>query len=290
MLKILKLLLSLLLVWPVHAQLSRFDNLQPPPHRPDEFSVSLREYGDLEGQRLHFSCPDDGSPRPLFVSRAEFRADSLFRSSESYLGAYALGRGYCFAAVQLRVNAKADEALADIVAALRFLTENADEIGYDPDRIVLAAGGFSAGPVALIGTDPQYLRAAGLDFDVLRGVILLEPDGLDVEGRAAQDRRLQSIYFPDYYGEDRATWSRYSATEHLAPPNAPDFFLLGRDGRITYAAIAQDFARRLDDAGVRNEYHQIARLRELGSEERISDDPEDPTNAFGAFLDRAAGR
>ncbi|MCA1749959.1 MAG: hypothetical protein LC634_10715, partial [Sphingomonadales bacterium] len=69
-----------------------------------------------------------------------------------------------------------------------------------------------------------------------------------------------------------------------------DFYLLGREGKVTFIDVARDFARRLDDAGVPHQFHRLPRLRSLGSEERLSDDPEDPTNALGAFLDRAAVR
>ncbi|MFN2259593.1 MAG: alpha/beta hydrolase, partial [Parasphingopyxis sp.] len=197
----LTLLLSSLLVWPAQAQLSRFENIDPPPHMPDDYVIDFREYGDETRQTLTYSCSASEEPRPLLVYLDEgYWADGQDASEDDYLAPYALDRGYCHVDVRTRQNAKVDEALEDIVAALFYMRENVEEIGHDPTRIVLVGRGSAATIAALIGTDPRYLRSGGFDFDILRGVILLEPEALDIGARAAASRRLRESYFPEFYG------------------------------------------------------------------------------------------
>lgn len=283
--------ISLFVATTAQAQLSQFDFQGPPPHMPDDVETHYREYGDDTAQHLTFSCPDDEAPRPLIAKLStDFWEDGQDQHADGYLAPYGLDHGYCYADINVRYDADIDEALADIVAALEYMRENVDEIGHDPERFLLVGRGNGAAVAALIATDPQYLQSSEIGFDALRGVILIEPDALDIDARAAQSRRLRDSYFPDFYGDDPARWDRYSAASHLEPPNAPEFFLVGRDGKPTYIDVARSFGRMLDEAGVPNAVYLLGRRRSLGSEERLSGDPADPTNALGAFLLRVDGR
>lgn len=275
---------------PSWSQISRFDNSnRPPPHAPNSYDVDRREYGDETGQGLLFSCPESDRPRPLFLQfETASWEDGLYSNGDGYLPPFVMEQGYCYANVGGRYGEQVDETLADFFAALSYLRENADELRHDPDRIVLSARGNGASLVALLSTAPEYFLASGIDFSVIRGVVLIEPDALDVEARAEQSRRLRNNYFPDFFGEDRSRWGDYSATAHLTPPNAPRFFLVGRSNRPTYADIAAEFARELDRHGIENEMVRLRRFRELGSPQRLTDDPEEPTNMLAEFLERAA--
>lgn len=63
------------------------------------------------------------------------------------------------------------EHVKDIAASFKWLYENAEEYGYDKDKIFV--GGFSSGAhlAALIGLDDSYLKEVGLSKDVIRGMI-----------------------------------------------------------------------------------------------------------------------
>ena len=90
----------------------------------------------------------------------------------------------------------ADQA-QDVAMAVAWLKANAAAHGGDPGRIFVmghSAGGHLA---ALIGVDPFYLEAQGLNLSDLAGVILL--DG------AAYDAALQADYLKSVYGSENAS-------------------------------------------------------------------------------------
>lgn len=66
---------------------------------------------------------------------------------------------------------KYPEHVKDIAASFKWLYENAENHGYDKDKIFI--GGFSSGAhlAALIGLDETYLKEVGLSKNVIKGLI-----------------------------------------------------------------------------------------------------------------------
>jgi acetyl esterase/lipase len=79
-----------------------------------------------------------------------------------------------------------------------------------------SSGGHLA---ALIGTDPQYLRRAGLDISSVAGVILLDGAGL-VPPTGVDATRRRGPFGSE---EERQAMA---PVNHVALPNAPSFVML----------------------------------------------------------------
>lgn len=61
--------------------------------------------------------------------------------------------------------------IEDLAAAFHWLKQQADEYGYDADRIIV--GGFSSGAhlAALLGSDPSYLKSYGYSTTDIKAII-----------------------------------------------------------------------------------------------------------------------
>lgn len=72
------------------------------------------------------------------------------------------------------------EQATDIAAALKWVHDNIRDHKGDPGNVFLM--GYSAGAhlVALVGSDPSYLRTHGLEPSFLRGVISLDVNAYDI--------------------------------------------------------------------------------------------------------------
>ena len=79
--------------------------------------------------------------------------------------------------------------------------------------------------MALVGTDPQYLAAAGMALSDLRGIIALDGAGYDVARQMVDSGRLMRATYLAAFGTDAARQRQLSPTLQAAAPNAPAFLL-----------------------------------------------------------------
>ena len=113
-----------------------------------------------------------------------------------------------------------------MASALKALLDRAGQLGIDRSRVVITGHSAGAHLVALVGTDEQYLRGAGLSFADLDGVIPNDGAAYDV----AMQLRLAGPKMKDTYtqafGTDPARQKALSPTHHARSPNAPAFLLI----------------------------------------------------------------
>lgn len=136
--------------------------------------------------------------------------------------------GYAFASINypLVPDAKVEEQAADVAASVAYLRKNAARLGFDPDRIVLMGHSAGAHLVALVGTDPQYLRAAGLDFSAVKGVVPLDGAAYDVPSQMVEGEKIMNSTYVQAFGTDPARQKTLSPYWHADGPNAPRFLIL----------------------------------------------------------------
>jgi acetyl esterase len=144
----------------------------------------------------------------------------------------------------------------DIVASLRWVRDHADQLGIDPD--VITAGGSSAGAnlatAAVLAAPDLALRALILDVPALdlRPGAAVKPADLGPEydelmtATAAHFEPAVAQYLPD---ADDALSPLASPVLAEDPSVFPETHLLTAEVDILRPA-AEDFARRLDAAGV----------------------------------------
>ena len=162
------------------------------------------------------------------------------------------------------------EQATDIAAAVRWVHDNIQRYGGNPDRLVLL--GFSAGAhlAALVGTDDAYLKNENLTLSVLSGVISLDVSAYDIpraireapsQGVPVSPVALTRVFSPDRNAQEAA-----SPVYHVEPGrHFPPFLIIyagifdtNPEGvfRQTLSKVQSEaFAERLRATGSRAEVY-----------------------------------
>ncbi|MES2698457.1 MAG: alpha/beta hydrolase [Pseudomonadota bacterium] len=137
-------------------------------------------------------------------------------------------QGYAVASIDYRLvpDATVEQQGADVANAVAYLRTNAARLGFDRSRIALVGHSAGAHLVSLVGTDPQYFRAAGLSLDHVRGIVPLDGAAYDVADQMDENARLMGDTYEQAFGTDPARQRALSPTLHAAAPNAPAFLIL----------------------------------------------------------------
>jgi arylformamidase len=215
--------------------------LLPPPAQARKITVA---YGpDGQAQSLDLYRPDGAAPAKLVVFVHGGGWTKGNKAGGWHIAKPLAEAGYAVASINYRMLDQAtlpDEA-ADVATATAFLLAHARDYGIDPTRYALA--GHSAGGhlVALVGTDPSYARAAGLDLSRLAAVITL--DGVfDIRRARARNPVITT---------DRTFRWQMSPTAHAGEVTGhPLFCLIHEDLAARFGDDAHEFATALKSHGV----------------------------------------
>jgi len=207
-------------------------------------------YGSDPLQALDLWVPAGAKSAPLvlFVHGGGWKRGSKDNAGSRSLPGHLTTQGYAYASINYRLvpAATVEQQAADVAAALAYLLERADELGIDRSRVVLTGHSAGAHLVALVGTDEQYLRAAGLSFADIDGVMPNDGAAYDVPTQMAQAGRFMAKTYEQAFGTDVARQQALSPTLHAAAPNAPAFLLIHvqrPDGVAQNKALAEALRR-----------------------------------------------
>lgn len=207
-------------------------------------------YGSDPLQALDLWVPHGAKQAPLvlFVHGGGWKRGSKETAGSRTLPGHLTAQGYAFASINYRLvpDATVEQQAADVAASLAYLLEKADSLGIDRSRVVLTGHSAGAHLVALVGTDERYLRAVGLSFADIDGVMPNDGAAYDVPTQMAQGGRFMAGTYEDAFGTDPARQKALSPTLHAAAPNAPAFLLLHvqRDDGVAQAnALAEALKR-----------------------------------------------
>lgn len=207
-------------------------------------------YGSDPLQALNLWVPANAQPAPLvlFVHGGGWKRGSKDNAGSRAMPGHMLAQGYAFASIDYRLvpAATVEQQAADVAASLAHLLERADELGIDPSRVVLTGHSAGAHLVALVGTDEQYLRGAGISFADIDGVMPNDGAAYDVPAQMAQARGRGAGIYADAFSTDSARQQALSPITHAADPNAPAFLLLHvqRGGAVTQAKALAEALKR----------------------------------------------
>lgn len=189
-------------------------------------------YGRDKLQTLDFHAAQNGrGPAPLimFVHGGGWARGSKDNATGKEMAPHFTGEGYNFATINYRLvpDATVEQQAQDVANALKALLDRSAQLGIDRSRVVLAGHSAGAHLVALVGTDPRYLRAAGLSERDIAGVIPIDGAAYDVpeQMEAARGPWLGNM-FGNAFGKDPARQRELSPTLQAAKPNAPAFLIL----------------------------------------------------------------
>lgn len=187
-------------------------------------------YGSDPLQALDLWVPAGAKSAPLvmFVHGGGWKRGSKDSARSQTLPAHLTAQGYAFASIDYRLvpAATVEQQAADVAAALAHLLRQADSLGIDRSRVVITGHSAGAHLVALVGTDERYLRAAGLSFADIDGVMPNDGAAYDVPTQMAQAGRFMGRTYDQAFGTDPERQQALSPTFHAAAPNAPAFLLL----------------------------------------------------------------
>lgn len=202
-------------------------------------------YGsDRLQQALYWPAARADAPLVVFVHGGAWARGDMRMMEGSDKLEHWQSLGYAVASVNYRLvpDATVFQQAEDVASALAYLHDNAGRLGFDAERIALTGHSAGAHLVALVGTDPRYLRSAGLDLSDLRGVLPLDGAAYDVARQVEQSGRLMEGRYDRAFGDDPAEHRALSPTLHAAAPNAPEFLILHvqrRDGREQSEALGE---------------------------------------------------
>ncbi len=204
------------------------DNREKIPQPPGKQALS---YGPDKLQVLDYWPAQSGNKRaPLvvFVHGGGWKRGSKDNAAGNYKAPHYTGEGYAYAAINYRLvpdNTVEDEA-ADVARSVKYLIDHAAQLGFDPNRIVLMGHSAGAHLVALVGSDEQYLRATGLSFASIDGVIPIDGACYDVTRQIKEGGNFMQDTYLEAFGEDPVRQKALSPVFHAEAPNAPSFLLL----------------------------------------------------------------
>ncbi|MGB5078391.1 MAG: alpha/beta hydrolase [Sphingorhabdus sp.] len=206
-------------------------------------------YGTENLQKLDFwNGSKPNAPLVIFVHGGGWKRGDKRNATGSTKVAHYRSAGYAFASINYRLvpDATVEQQAADVADAIAYLHGNARTLGVDPKRMVLMGHSAGAHLSALVGSDPRYLHAAGLDLSVLAGVVPLDGAAYDVPGQLTEGAPFMKDTYVQAFGTDPERQKALSPYWHAAAPNAPAFLILHvdrADGARQSAALA-DVLRR----------------------------------------------
>ncbi|GAO40155.1 hypothetical protein SCH01S_44_00160 [Sphingomonas changbaiensis NBRC 104936] len=150
------------------------------------------------------------------------RAGSAGAQADHFTGA-----GYAYATLGYRFvpDVSVEQQLADVAQGIALLRR---QKGVDADDIVLLGHSSGGHLAALIGADPAWLDKAGVPFEALKAVVLLDPAAIDIPPIMEAGRGIGTVarYYAPAFGDDPARQAALSPLRHAEAPNAAAWLML----------------------------------------------------------------
>ncbi|MEM1323752.1 MAG: alpha/beta hydrolase [Bacteroidota bacterium] len=215
-------------------------------------------------QRLHLLVPEGIERPPLFIWVGGGAWSFVDRHMELDLARKFAREGFAVAAVGHRLSqgtfrdlgrtsgVKHPAHIEDLAAALRWLYDQAGKYGYDAQNIFV--GGFSSGAhlSALLGMDERYLKAQGLSFANLRGLLPIAGtyDIVDYHQVFAKHenparRPLADTHVKDVFGAGEADFRAASPVTYLDQLTLP-MLLVSENGLYNYTQLFEERLLEID--------------------------------------------
>lgn len=242
-------------------------------------------YGPEQRQYLELFTKERAGRAPLvvYLHGGGWSAGSPRAGSGGAQAEFFTSRGFAYATVGYRYVpvVAVEEQLADVARAIAYLK---NQPAVDARRIILVGHSSGAHMAALLGTDPSHFKAARLDFQAIRGVVLLDPAVLDVAPIMAAGGPTVDRYFRPAFGADPARWSILSPLKQAEVPNAPGWLILHDSNNLLAGAQGGDLAASLAAAGARAAVLPVAGTTHVRLNDEIGRAGDPASEAIAAFL------
>lgn len=234
------------------------------------------------------------APLVIFVHGGGWSRGSKDNATGRWKAVHYPEQGYAFASINYRLvpSVTVEQEAQDVANALKALFDRAQALGIDKRRVVLMGHSAGAHLVALVGTDERYLRAAGLSFADLAGVIPIDGAGYDVPAQMADAGGFLKPMYQQAFSTNLHTQQMLSPTLHAEAPNAPRFLLLHVE-RPDAVRQSEGLAAALRAADTKVEVRQFSGYGLMGHMEinrRLGDPGYAATPVVDAWLKRVFAR
>ena len=204
-------------------------------------------YGPLSRQKLDIYAPRRRAmPAPVAVFFYGGSWDSGRRQDYRWVGKALAAQGFLTVVPDYRIYPEVTypHFLEDGAAAVRWAMDHAGSYGGDPERIVLIGHSAGAYNAVMLGLDPRYLKAQGVDIHRIRAVAGLSGpyDFVPLDGPIT--RRT-------FGGAADLTATQPSAYVTAASP--PAFLATGDADRTVFPRNTKALARTYRGAGAKVE-------------------------------------
>lgn len=218
-------------------------------------------YGADARQKLDVYAPKGakGAPVLVFVHGGSWRNGD--KSDYPFLGESFANEGYVTVVISYRLAPQTvfPGFVEDAALAIRWVEDHIGQYGGDPNRVFLMGHSAGAHIVALIGLDPSYLRAVGLERSSLRAVIGVAGP-YDFEKFVAEDPKLREVFGPE------SNWARAMPVDNVDGMNPPMLLLQGLADTTVDPVNATNLEAKIKQKGGRVE---VVRYPGLGHTEII---------------------
>lgn len=134
----------------------------------------------------------------------------------------------------------------DVADAIKWVYENIDHYGGDPDKLVLLGHSAGAHLVALTGTNTSFLEERSVPLSAIKGVAVFDTEGYDV---ASQVEAGVNLYI-NAFGTDSTDLYEASPINHLEYDITYPAFFIAKRGAKERLAIANGFIDALKAQGI----------------------------------------
>jgi acetyl esterase/lipase len=188
-------------------------------------------------------------PVMMFVHGGGFTVG--IKDQYAFVGQVLAANGIATAVISYRLSPKTSYPghVQDVARAFAWLRAHVAEYGGKADRIFVSGHSAGATLVAMLGSDPAYLKDVGESIDHIAGVI-------PISGSFTQSAR--SGMFDNPYAVDAEVVRNASAINHAAGPHPPFLILYGDKDAPRTGQDAAAMTQALRASGNSAEAHEIA--------------------------------
>lgn len=249
-------------------------------------------YGAHPRQRFDLYLPQsERSACPILVwfhGGGFVRGDKRQRAN---IGAWGASEGFVTVLSNYRLapECRWPSGAEDVIGVWAWLRENAQRVGGDPARIVLA--GESAGAAHVAGAT-LLRRFQPKDWQIAGAALLSGPYNPPLEGRA---RRQFGIATPDprnepYFGTELAGWAAASVVDHVDVAPFPLWISYAERDLVQMQVQAGElFARLVSRHGFDPELHVLSGHDHFSGGASLGTDDTSVSRELVAFVRRCAG-
>lgn len=225
---------------------------------------------------LDIYMPRKGSKSPVIVW---LHGGAWTTGDKSHVQAkpeYFTKHGFIFISVNYRLSpeVKHPAHVEDVAQALHWIRTQVHHYSGDASRIIVMGHSAGAHLAALVSTNEVYLNAAGSSLALIKGVILLDGGGYDIEKLMPQAGPKLRQWYEQAFGTTRKQWIAASPVTYVAADKSiPPFLILHAGQRDLSAEEAMLLSGKLKGNGIKCEVihypkkNHLTINRELGEED-----------------------